>query len=941
MVNDWNNVKPVGCKPWLVLPAVYSEALSYGDQIAHFCAALNKLIQNNNTLPEYIQQMIQDYINGDVIGEVVQNIVSQFILNVKYPPENLKPAVGDGSADDTEAIQGCINYAKNHNGMAVYIPSGAYSVQSLTLPGDVSLFGFDRYTTKLVLRGGATTPMISSTGTGFSIVGLTLDGNAGIQVENINVLSLISQDVLLRDLIVQNGYKLLVYNGTAGHLQVNDVVFGSAVYDCVEISGGSIVQFDNCQFTALSQVSGQHVIDISSDAGVYNFVNSAVCPVCCVVNGNDNYIEFSSVGAKKNFSDTGLRNSIVVRGQESKEYLSGDLNSTIEGSYGQNINGAFSENISGAYTSVRNSTESKTVTKTSIKNYNDSQTENVTNKKTINAKDIYLNPTNPLQYKKPKKLNLNYNYIEFKDDTDTYKVLVENNTNTLINVSTVLELKELEPNIGDVIITRGYYGENDGGSGIYVISNEEANNFDIIQLKSNTAKLINFNNLNQLGAKANDDTFDNSEIINFCVNKYDLSTCYGEYYVNNTITLNKSTNFNRNLKLIFNSNIDVGININSETEGLNFKDLYADFNSKCDIGVLITNCSGSNFRGFELYNAKNCLMQVGNKINEGTAHVFFSDMHLYNFSTLAKCMEIYATDCAISNSELYYTNNAILLHAEMLTLNNNHLWAGNSPANSIGILCDNTTAIRLLASCNYTDNFEVHIESNENNLMLIGSELTFMGSYQDIEQGYCISCGPFSILNVTNGQIVNYSGKLYKLKFNNATDYFNVPTNHGRTLILNNMNLEEPSDLGNNICLVKSTPIKTAGKQTTQSTTYRIGYLIPSNITSCVPINIGVINQGLTGTLEMIYYNSSSANITYTGDKIPVNIIIGKPITAQISGIGINAIPIGLKFIDSSISTYDFMSCSVINDDYGCLILHECVEDNTIVTLSEKALNSN
>lgn len=442
MANEWNNVKPVGCKPWLVLPAVYSDALSYGEQIAHFCAALNKLIQNNNTLPEYIQQMIQDYINGDVIGEVVQNIVSQFILNVKYPPENLKPAVGDGSADDTEAIQGCINYAKNHNGMAVYIPSGAYSVQSLTLPGDVSLFGFDRYTTKLVLRGGATKPMISSTGTGFSIIGLTLDGNAGVQVENINILSLISQDVLLKNLIIQNGYKLLVYNGTGGNLQVNDVVFGNAVYDCAEISGGSIVQFDNCLFTTLSQVGGQHVIDISSDGGVYNFINTAVCPVCCVVSGDDNAITFSSTGAQDNYTDTGMRNNIRVEGQEAKEYLSGNFDSTIEGSYGQSVNGAYSENISGNFTSVRNGSESKTVTDQSTENYSagknitiaqnknetveENSTESVAGKKTINATTLDLNPTNPIMYSETAEINKYFKGVEWQDrNGDSYTVLVQ------------------------------------------------------------------------------------------------------------------------------------------------------------------------------------------------------------------------------------------------------------------------------------------------------------------------------------------------------------------------------------------------------------------------------------------------------------------------------------------------------------------------------------
>lgn len=401
-MTNWNNVNGVCCKPWLVLPAVYSDALSYGDQIAHFCAALNKLIQNNNTLPEYIQQMIQDYINGDVIGEVVQNIVSQFILNVKYPPENLKPAVGDGSADDTEAIQGCINYAKNHNGMAVYIPSGAYSVQSLTLPGDVSLFGFDRYTTKLVLRGGATIPMISSVGTGFSIVGLTLDGNAGVQVENINVLSLNSQDVLLRDLIVQNGYQLLVYNGTGGHLQMDNIVFGNAVYRCVNISGSSIVQAKNLKFTQLSAVSGVDVINIASDEGMYDFISNVSCDTCLSVSGNDNYFSGLVSGATNSYVDTGLRNTIDFKGNSKKEYYSGGTDTTIEGNVGFTGNGAYSENISGAYTSVKNSTENKIVTGDSTEQYKSNKTETVTEKKSITAKNMAITLDNPAVYNQTK-----------------------------------------------------------------------------------------------------------------------------------------------------------------------------------------------------------------------------------------------------------------------------------------------------------------------------------------------------------------------------------------------------------------------------------------------------------------------------------------------------------------------------------------------------------
>lgn len=511
MANDWNNVKPVGCKHWLVLPAVYSDALSYGDQIAHFCAALNKLIQNNNTLPEYIQQMIQDYINGDVIGEVVQNIVSQFILNVKYPPENLKPAVGDGSADDTEAIQGCINYAKNHNGMAVYIPSGAYSVQSLTLPGDVSLFGFDRYTTKLVLRGGATTPMISSVGTGFSIIGLTLDGNAGVQVEDINILSLISQDVLLSDLIIKDGYQLLIYNGTGGHLQMDNIVFGNTVNRCINISGNSIVQAKNLRFTHLSAVSGIDVINVSSDGGMYDFISNVTCDTCLSVSGNDNYFIGLVSGATTPYVDSGLRNTIDLKGDDKKEYYSGDTDTAIEGDFSLTSNGAYSENISGAFTSVRNSTESKVVSGASTEQYNSTQTENITGKKTINAQDIHLNPINPLQYKTPENFNNTFKTIPFKDINNvTYNVLVAGK-NYIPNYyyNTLSELQnDTQLNIGDIVLTLGFYTFNDGGGGLYLITDDTPNEMNIIEINENLSATLlvqNFINVKQLGANETND----------------------------------------------------------------------------------------------------------------------------------------------------------------------------------------------------------------------------------------------------------------------------------------------------------------------------------------------------------------------------------------------------------------------------------------------------
>lgn len=438
MANDWNNVKPVGCKHWLVLPAVYSDALSYGDQIAQFCSALNKMIQNNNNLPAYVQEMIQEYISGGVIGEIVQEVIAEFILNVKYPPEGLTPATGDGTVDDTEAIQGCIDYAQEHNGMAVYLPSGDYSVQSLTLKSEVSLFGFDRYSTKLVLRGGATNPLITLNGSDIGIYNLTLDGNAGVQVENVNVISMIAKDVLLDNLILQNGYQLLVYNGTGGHLQINDVVFGNAVYRAVGISGNSVVQAKGVKFNQLSAVSGVDVINIASDGGTYDFISDVPCETCLNISGNDNYVTGIENGATNAFVDIGLRNTIDFKGNEKKEYYYGSTDSTVEGNVGFTANGAYSENVSGAFTSVRKSTESKIVTGASTEQYNTSQSENVAGKKTITAQDIQLNPVNPLQYKTPEVLNRYFKTIPFKDsDNNEYKVLVENEFTGRLDTSIV------------------------------------------------------------------------------------------------------------------------------------------------------------------------------------------------------------------------------------------------------------------------------------------------------------------------------------------------------------------------------------------------------------------------------------------------------------------------------------------------------------------------
>ena len=74
-MNDTNlsRVDNVRCGiPWLVLPTVYSDALSYEEQFSKFCKALNDVIANVNVLPDYIKQEIENYINSGIIGDQIE-----------------------------------------------------------------------------------------------------------------------------------------------------------------------------------------------------------------------------------------------------------------------------------------------------------------------------------------------------------------------------------------------------------------------------------------------------------------------------------------------------------------------------------------------------------------------------------------------------------------------------------------------------------------------------------------------------------------------------------------------------------------------------------------------------------------------------------------------------------------------------------------------------
>lgn len=299
-----------------VLPLVYDDALSYTEVQGKIVKKLNELIKNNNELPAYIRELIKTYISSGEIDNIIAEILSDYMLSVKNPPENLKPAVGDGSADDTEAIQGCLDYAKEHHGMCVYFPSGAYLTSTLTLPenSDVTMFGQGRYVTRLVLRGGATEAMLKGSVKSLTLTGLMFDGNGDVQVNNVDLIKCDVVNASISQCILTDGFNLLDVNAT-GNVQISHVIFDHAIEKGLIIRGTGNSHCDNVIFNSISSLVGKEFFTLESNDNVIKCSCTGDATKLFTVSGNRNYIEVDNISGNveaPTFSDTGEQNTIKV-----------------------------------------------------------------------------------------------------------------------------------------------------------------------------------------------------------------------------------------------------------------------------------------------------------------------------------------------------------------------------------------------------------------------------------------------------------------------------------------------------------------------------------------------------------------------------------------------------------------------------------------------------
>nr|DAM63056.1 MAG TPA: peptidase [Caudoviricetes sp.] len=482
MINNFTEVKPLCYWVQHVLPLVYDDSLSYTELLGKVTKKLNELIVNNNKLPDFIAEQIKEYISSGAIEKVLADILADYMLNVKFPPAGLTPATGDGSADDTEAIQGCIDYAFNHGGMAVYFPSGKYLTQPLTLKNKATLFGQDRYSTVLVMKGGATTAMFTGDVDELTLTGLGFDGNMDIQVNNVNLFTISVNSAIVTNCLLTDGYNLL--NITVNDdLQLNNVIFRHAVENALVLKGAGIVQGNNLIFKSISTLVGKNFVVMDVSKSILEQIKCyGASPNAVLINGSNNIVKIWNEQSLKAYTDNGVNNTVEVYTQSEHKKLTGFKTTNVNGDLTETVGGDKMESITGdKHVNTANSVETvqgdKTVTAgdisettvnktvhitkdnteqtdgtrtltvagannettgTRTENTNGDSLEKVTGTKEINANVLFLNPNKPLKYnKEPIELNKKFKYIPFMYNENEYGVLVKNDgllNRTFINV---------------------------------------------------------------------------------------------------------------------------------------------------------------------------------------------------------------------------------------------------------------------------------------------------------------------------------------------------------------------------------------------------------------------------------------------------------------------------------------------------------------------------
>lgn len=583
------------------LPTVFNDALSYNEQVCKLTEALNQQGEIIKGLPEYIEQIVKELLEQAGLEDIVKQVLADyFFINVKNPPVPLAPAIGDGVADDTVAIQAMINYVAGKPNY-LFFPAGTYSVQGLAMADGVSLIGLDRFKTIIMLRPASNKDLLTGDLGNCTISNIMLNANMPGQTANCSVYSGNVTDMIIGNVIFKNGYNMLSLD-VDGTVQIDNVVFDGVQGNGLSLAGTKTM-INNIEFVRNSALNAGTLLTISGGNNIVtSLLNTEFATNGIVINGNDNVLSGWVSGTSNAITDNGTNNQVSL------------------------------------YTGTEHIIQENKIiinSKTDI---------------TEKATDITLDPENPLTYKTPINYNNYFDSILMKDSNNTeYNVLVgKNETNSLggvryFNVRNDIAI-DTTTQIGQVCYTLGFSTINDGGGARYRIrainQNETPNGFTTFITNGLMAELIweGFIWADQLGAIHNEPSIDCSLAINYALKNTTATVLFmsGVYYFSNAISNTTIRIINKpDTTLIYNGNntINSFISMNEGSTTQIRDNIIAggtvDCNLKCNNAITVNRIIQTPFQDFVI---KNVLVS-GISISASSQGNTFSNVRVTNGET--------------------------------------------------------------------------------------------------------------------------------------------------------------------------------------------------------------------------------------------------------------------------------------------------------------------
>lgn len=316
-----------------ILPLVYDDSLSYYEVLAKVVEKINILINNNNNIPAYVKQVFNEFIESGQLEILVKQILDRqdIVVNVKYPPEGVTAAHGDGATNDTAAFNSCVAYGVK-NGIPVYIPAGTYMLDAMTINGNVQIFGTPKTNLYLNVKPNAGA-MFTIEGGNVRLFNLTAYGQHAKQPSDTTFLYVNEQtaNVEVRNLTVsqfKRGFELI---GTKSFKADSCIFVNNGMNAITTSSNANKVTIDNCHFEGLTERNATtYIISNSNGLRLMNaeFLTGASIGIN-YVDSRDVFIHYYKSNIATPVTGTGVNPIIIENNGKIKYALNDDITAYI------------------------------------------------------------------------------------------------------------------------------------------------------------------------------------------------------------------------------------------------------------------------------------------------------------------------------------------------------------------------------------------------------------------------------------------------------------------------------------------------------------------------------------------------------------------------------------------------------------------------------------